>query len=58
LRGVPVLVLLLVILRLWPAMLVTQGDLETRPLMAPPLLLLAATDLFDDPRLEHGVENL
>jgi hypothetical protein len=57
LRGVTVLfivVALVPILRLGPAALVTQGDLEARPFMAPPLLFLATTDLFDDPRFEHA----
>jgi hypothetical protein len=39
--------------RIWTAALIAKGDLESRALMAPPLLLLAATDLFDDPRFEH-----
>jgi hypothetical protein len=29
-----------------------------RALTLAPLFLLAAADLFDDPRLEHGDENL
>jgi len=60
LGGVTVLFVraLLTVLRLRPAALVTQRNLEARPLMAPPLLFLATTDLFDDPRFEHGTENL
>jgi hypothetical protein len=46
------------VFRLWTAAFVAHGDLEARPLMATALLLLAATDLFDDPRFEHGTENL
>jgi hypothetical protein len=42
-----------VLRRIWTAALVAQGNLESRALMAPPLLFLAATDLFDDPRFEH-----
>jgi hypothetical protein len=38
--------------------LVARGDVEMRALTLAPLFLLAATDLFDDPRLEHGDENL
>jgi hypothetical protein len=42
------------VLRLGPAMLVTQRNFQPRTLVAPPFLFLATTDLFDDPRFEHG----
>jgi hypothetical protein len=42
-----------VLRRIWTAALVAQRNLESRTLMAPSLLFLAATDLFDDPRFEH-----
>jgi hypothetical protein len=58
LRCVSVLFRLFVLRRVWTAALVVQGNLEARALMAPPLLFLAATDLFDDPRFEHGREPL
>jgi hypothetical protein len=48
----------LLVLRLRTPVLVAQGDLQARPLMATPLLLLATTDLFDDPRFEHATGNL
>src|SRR5262249_30272898 len=51
-----VLVLVVVASRPLPS-LVADGDLQLRPLVAPPLLFLAASDLFDDPGLEHR-ENL
>jgi hypothetical protein len=37
---------------------VARGDVEVRALTLAPLFLLATTDLFDDPRFEHGDENL
>ena len=37
---------------------VANRNLETRTLVTPARFLLAATDLFDDPRFEHGDENL
>ena len=48
----------LLILRLGTPAFIAQGDFQARPLVAAPLLLLATTDLFDDPRFEHGDENL
>jgi hypothetical protein len=53
LRCVSVLFRLFVLRRVWTTALVAQGNLESRALMAPPLLFLSATDLFDDPRFEH-----
>jgi hypothetical protein len=53
LRCVSVLFRFLVFRRVWTTALIAQRNLETRALMAPPLLFLAATDLFDDPRFEH-----
>jgi len=38
--------------------LVAQRNLQPRSLLAPPLLFLTTTDLFNDPRFEHGDENL
>jgi hypothetical protein len=37
---------------------VAHRNLQARPLLAPPLLFLATTDLFNDPRFEHATENL
>ena len=34
--------------------LVALRDLESRAILTASLLLFAATDLFDDPRLEHN----
>jgi hypothetical protein len=53
LRCVSVFFWIFVLRRIWTAALVAQRDLEARTLMAPSLLFLAATDLFDDPRFEH-----
>jgi hypothetical protein len=53
LRCVSVFFWIFVLRRIWTAALVAQGNLESRTLVAPPLLFLAATDLFDDPRFEH-----
>jgi hypothetical protein len=53
LRRVSVFFRIFVLRRIWTAALVAEGNLEPRTLMAPPLLFLAATDLFDDPRFEH-----
>jgi hypothetical protein len=52
------LALLLPVLGLRTAAFVAHGDFKARSLVATPLLLLATTDLFDDPRFEHGTENL
>jgi hypothetical protein len=53
-----VILFALLILRLGTPAFIAQGDFQARPLVAAPLLLLATTDLFDDPRFEHGTENL
>ena len=53
LRCVSVFFWIFVLRRIWAATFVAQGNLESRTLVAPPLLFLAATDLFDDPRFEH-----
>jgi hypothetical protein len=58
LRCVAVLFLALLVLGLRTAALIAHGDLQARALIAPPLLFLATTDLFDDPRFEHATENL
>jgi hypothetical protein len=50
--------LFFVLVRFRTTTLVVRGNLETWLFMATPLLFLAATDLFDDPRFEHGGENL
>src|SRR4051794_19939241 len=57
-RALVVLVLFLLVVagRALPP-LVADRDLQLRPFAAPPLLFLAASDLFDDPGLEHR-ENL
>jgi hypothetical protein len=57
LRRVSVL-LFFIVVRIRTTAFVARGNFETRLLLAPPLLFLAATDLFDDPRFEHGGENL
>src|SRR5262249_4520813 len=54
---VAVLVFFIRLGRRLPA-LVPHRYLELRPLVAPALFLLAASDLFDDPRLEHRREPL
>jgi hypothetical protein len=54
LRRVTVLFGLTFVLRLGPATFVAQRNFQTRPLVATPFLFLATTDLFDDPRFEHG----
>ena len=38
--------------------LVARGDLQPGALLSAALLLFAASDLFDDPGLEHGGDNL
>jgi hypothetical protein len=58
LRCVAVLFLALLVLGLRMPALVAHRNLQARPLIAPPLLVLATTDLFNDPRFEHATENL
>jgi hypothetical protein len=56
LRGIGILFLGLFLgFRAMP--LVTHGDFEARALMLAPFFLFPASDLFDDPRFEHGDEN-
>jgi hypothetical protein len=38
--------------------LVARGDLQPGALLSAALLLFPTADLFDDPGLEHGSENL
>jgi hypothetical protein len=53
LRGIGILFLgLFLCLRATP--LVTHRDLEARALLTAPFFLFPASDLFDDPRFEHG----